>query len=135
MEQSRTNLDRTAAALRELGARRITNAGVHSPEGESPPENSYQLTERVEMFFTEVGRLDVLKEATVIGRYEDIWPRAIGFRIDGNDVFVADLETIIKAKEAANRPKDRVHLLSLYDLRDDIVGLGRPLSPSAEIER
>ena len=117
VEQSKANLDRVADALQELQARRITDGGMHDSVGGQAPSNAYEITNRVEMFRTPAGRVDIMREALVIGGYQDIGPRAQAYLIRGQEVFVADLDTVIRAKEAASRPKDRIHLEALYDLR------------------
>lgn len=129
VEQSKANLDRAAAALQDLEATRITNSSAHDMAGEPAPANAYQLTDRVEMFRTPAGRVDIIREATVIGGYQDIGPRAQAYLLRGHEVYVADLDTVIRAKEASDRPKDRLHLLAIYDLRH---ALGGPPAPAPE---
>lgn len=57
-------------------------------------------------------------------RYEDLWKRHRRFRVDGILVRVAPLEDILRSKELAGRPKDRLFLETYRDaleklLRDD----------------
>jgi hypothetical protein len=118
------NLDRTAAALRDLGARQIID--IQHPEGGPPPASGAELAERVAMFRTDVGRIDVLKQGVVIGTYEDVGRNSDVYVIDGHPVHVADLMTVIADKEARDHPRDRRQLPDLYALADEI---GRPLEP------
>jgi len=123
VKHSDQNLDRTAVALQELGARQI--AGLQALEEGPPPTSGADLARHLSMFNTNAGRVDVLRQGVVIGRYEDIGPRALGYVIDGQTVFVADLQSIIADKEARSQPKDRAQLHDLYRLADE---LGMPLT-------
>jgi len=51
-------------------------------------------------------QLDFLYELASKDRYENIKARALPVDFDGNKLHVAALEDIIRAKQAANRPKD-----------------------------
>lgn len=66
---------------------------------------------------TEAGSLDVLGELAGVGGYEELIPRASTAKIYGVKVRVIGLEDLIRAKRAAGRPKDKLHLLELEELR------------------
>lgn len=118
LEQSRANRDRAIEALLSLGAERITYTREMVGPGEEIPESGEGLVEAVECFRTREGRVDLLREADVIGGYSDLSEKAEVFFVDDQDVHVADLDSIIAAKEASSEDKDRRQLRSLYDLRD-----------------
>ncbi len=66
---------------------------------------------------TDVGDIDLLAEPAGVDSFEGLWERAAEMEIFGQKVRVASLEDIIAMKRAANRPKDRQHLLELLDLQ------------------
>jgi hypothetical protein len=122
VQAGKVNLDRAAAALRDLGAREIKD--IQHAEGDPPPASGDDLSKRVSMFRTEAGRIDLITQGVVMGSYEDVGPGATGYTIDGEPVFVADLMTVIADKEARDLPRDRRQLPDLYQLADE---LGFPL--------
>lgn len=63
---------------------------------------------------TDLGDLDLLGEITGIGNFEQVKQDASSISIFGIDCLVVSLEKLIKAKQAAGRPKD---LLILPELR------------------
>ena len=99
------NLERLAAALRELDARVFTE-GV--PEG-LPFDCSAATLRRAEMWnlVTGAGRLDVLFRPAGTNGYQDLLDGALGFDVFGVRVAVASLEDVLRSKEAADRPQDR----------------------------
>lgn len=114
-EQTEANLARLTQALRELAAVRYTDR--EGPIGE--PAAS-RFTEDVEQFASPVGYIDVLRWVPVAGGYEQLVDRAEPIEVGGVRVLVAALPDVIASKEAADRPKDRAHLPSLYALRDEL---------------
>lgn len=98
VKHSDQNLDRTAVALQELGARQI--AGLQALEEGPPPTSGADLARHLSMFNTNAGRVDVLRQGVVIGRYEDIGPRALGYVIDGQTV----LSPIFSQSSPTKRP-------------------------------
>jgi hypothetical protein len=66
---------------------------------------------------TELGAIDLLGFVTGIGEYEDVIVHARTASLYGFDVPVLTLDALIKAKEAAGRPKDKLHLLELEEIR------------------
>jgi hypothetical protein len=140
------NLDRLAAALRELDARlRDAPADVVFP-----PITARTLREiRLGTWRTSAGDLDVLEDIPSgdrqhPNRYEDLLGRAVPRDYVGCTISVADLGDIIVSKEAADRPKDREALPELRALRAaQLAGAayperldepGRPNDPSAQTE-
>lgn len=55
---------------------------------------------------TTLGALDLLGEITGGGTYEDILPHSTELTVHGLECLCLDLETLIKVKRAAGRPKD-----------------------------
>lgn len=110
------NLEKLAVALRLLGARlRIStdDAGV-----EFPFEAKFLAASRVWTLTTDHGDLDVLFEPTAMDDYDTLAASAFAVNIveyPPVTVLVAPLASIIRSKEAANRPKDKaaLHLLKL----------------------
>jgi hypothetical protein len=99
------NLERLAAALRELDARVFT---------ESVPEGlgfdcSAAMLQRADMWnlATRAGRVDLAFRPAGTGGYEDLVRGAVHFEVFGTDLEVARLEDILRSKEAADRPRDR----------------------------
>lgn len=68
-------------------------------------------------FSTSVGDVDALGELEKVGGYEALHLRAEPMELYGVKVQVISLEDLIKAKKAAGRPKDKLHLLELEELR------------------
>ena len=117
-ERSPANLERLAAALREMGARIRASA---EPDG-LPFDCDAMLLARMKMvnLSTRHGDFDLSFEPAASAGYEDLVARAIPFDIGGTQVLVASLADIIRSKEAADRPKDRATLPILRALEDEI---------------
>ena len=109
--RDRENLDRLAAALRELKARlRVT--GV--PEGiPFPYEGAFLSNVQLLNVITPFGDLDLSYEPAGTTGYDDLERNAVIYEIVGRKVAVASLDDIIRSKEAANREKDRAVLPTL----------------------
>ncbi|HYN35956.1 MAG TPA: hypothetical protein VEV82_03175 [Actinomycetota bacterium] len=73
-------------------------------------------------FNTSLGALDILGEPAGTRGYEDLAANAIEMDIDGLTLKVASLDDLMRMKEAAGRPKDRIELEILGALRDEIEG-------------
>lgn len=99
------NLERLAAALRELDARVYTEA---VPEG-LPFECTAEMLQRADLWnlVTAAGRVDLAFRPAGTRGYEELAPHAVHFDAYGADLAVARLEDILRSKEAADRPKDR----------------------------
>jgi len=99
------NLQRLAAALRELDARIYTE---QIPEGLAFDCSPHMLA-RADIWnlVTSAGRLDVAFRPSGTEGYSDLAARALHFEVYGQDLVTARLEDIIRSKEAADRPQDR----------------------------
>lgn len=106
---NRENLERLAAALRELGARLRSSA---EPEGVPFPVEAEMLTS-AEMWTltTSAGDLDVCFTPAGTRGYDDLRREASRERLGrGLIVTVASLRDVIRSKEAAGRDKDLAQL-------------------------
>jgi len=112
--RERANLERLAAALRELDARIYTEA---VPEG-LPFDCSAAMLSHGELWnlITSAGRLDVAFEPSGTEGYEDLSRNAIHYEVFGVELYAADLRDIIRSKEAADRPQDRQDVLIMREL-------------------
>ena len=68
-------------------------------------------------FDTLAGSLDILGELSGVGGYPAINRNAVDAMVFGVRVRVISLEDLIRAKKAAGRVKDRLHLLELEELK------------------
>jgi predicted nucleotidyltransferase len=111
--RSDANLEALAGALEPL----------HPYLRGAPPELPFRLdrpTLKAGLNFTlttDAGDLDLLGEVKGVGRYEDALPGSVEFEIYGHAVRIMGLDDIIRAKEAAGRDKDRIHLKELRELK------------------
>lgn len=110
--QDEANLERLAAALREMGARIRT---PDADEGVSFACDAVFLRQmKLLNLTTRFGDLDISFEPSGTGGYEDLHQGAITAELRGGLVVpLASLEDIIRSKEAANREKDRQTLPTL----------------------
>lgn len=118
------NLARLCDALRALDARLRT---ATEPEGVPFRCDEHFLeTMRVVNLVTRFGDLDLAFQPAAVGGYDDLIGAAADFDIGGVVVKVADLDDIIRSKEAVNRDKDRLGLVHLYALRDELAARETP---------
>jgi len=115
--RDRGNLDRLAAALRELGA--VLRG--------APPDLTFRLdaeTLRRGDHYTLTtigGDLDILGTPAGTAGYEELEANAEEADLEGGfAVRIASLDDLIRMKRAAGRPKDRVELEILGALREEI---------------
>lgn len=113
-ERTDKNLDRLAAALRELGARfRVFGGpprGVEIPGGLT----TKWIREMVTMtLITSAGRLDISMVPDGTEGYDDLVRARQLIRYGDREIPVASLEDVIRSKEAAGRPKDLVTIPAL----------------------
>jgi hypothetical protein len=114
------NLERLAAALRGLDARIRT---VETPDGVPfDPHPALLASLRLLNMTTRCGDLDLTFVPSGTQGYDDLVQRAVSFEVRGLTVPVAALSDIIRAKEAAGRPKDHATLPVLYALEEEILG-------------
>ena len=99
------NLERLAAALRELDARIYTDP---IPEGLAF-DCSASMLARGELWnlVTSAGRIDVAFRPSGTDGYDDLARAALRFEVFGVTLHVASLMDIIRSKEASDRPQDR----------------------------
>jgi hypothetical protein len=124
VRRERDNLDRLAAAMRELHAR-LRVAGMSDAEASLLPVqvDAGTLADlSVTTWMTDAGPFDVLAGLeSPDGRllpYEELVQRATVLQGQGFTVRAAGLDDIIRAKERASRPKDLEALPELRAIRD-----------------
>jgi hypothetical protein len=124
VQRTRDNLDRLAAAMRELNAR-LRVQGLSDVEAAQLPVQIDAMTLNaieISTWRTDAGDLDVLVD--IPGRdgvrrvYEDLASRSHVLDYAGISVHVAGLDDIIASKEWADRPKDRAALPELRQLQE-----------------
>jgi hypothetical protein len=111
----RRNLERLAAALKELDAKVYTEA---VPEGLAFDRSAAALA-RATMWnlVTSAGRLDIAFSPSGTKGYADLADGAENFEAFGVRFLVASLDDIIRSKEAAGRSKDEEDVLILRALK------------------
>lgn len=117
-DPSPENLERLAAALRDIDARIRSDT---DPEG-VPFDADADFLRHMNLvnLTTRFGDFDIAFQPAGSHGYDDLVRRATEMAIDGAVVRVASLADIIRSKEVANRPKDRATLPILYALQDEI---------------
>lgn len=68
---------------------------------------------------TDLGDLDLLGEIIGGGKYEDLLPNSPTIRIFDRDCRCLDLDTLIRVKRAAGRPKDFDGIAELETIREE----------------
>jgi len=123
-EPSRENLDRLAAAMRDLHAR-LRVEGLSDDEAAQLPvqiTGSTLVRMEISTWRTDGGDLDILAAIPDEGgrhmSYRELVERASELNLDGIVLRVASLDDIIASKEWSNRPKDREALPELRSLRE-----------------
>lgn len=108
------NLQRLAAALRDLDARVYTES---VPEGLTFDCTPATLG-RADLWnlVTSAGRLDVAFSPSGTDGYEDLIRHAVPFDVFGVRLDAASLEDIVRSKEAADRPQDRQDVVILREM-------------------
>jgi hypothetical protein len=109
--RDRSNLDRLAGALRELGAKVYTD-GV--PEGLAFDCTGATFA-RAEIWnlVTTAGRVDLVFRPSGTDGFDDLLADAVEFEVFGVRLKAASLADIIRSKEAAGRPQDRQDVVVL----------------------
>jgi len=116
--RDRENLERLAEALRELHAK-LRGPGVPEDLPFQLDPETFELGDRFTLQ-TDAGKLDVMAVPSGTAGFEDLDAAADTMEIAGLRVRVAALDDLIAMKEAAGRPKDRIHLEWLRSIRDMI---------------
>jgi hypothetical protein len=124
VRRERANLDRLAGAMRELNAR-LRVGGMTDAEARLLPvqiDGTALDMAGMSTWMTDAGPFDVLAGLEAPdGRlvpYEELATRATVLHGNGITIRAAALDDIIRAKERADRPKDREALPELRVLRD-----------------
>lgn len=108
------NLERLSTALRELGAR-IRVAGI--PDGLEFDHDGASLARAATWNLTTVyGDLDITCRPDGTEGWEDLHRAAVVVTLHGVPTSVAALADVVRSKEAADRPKDRIALPGLRRL-------------------
>jgi hypothetical protein len=88
------------------------------PDDVEAPFDEHSLAQGTNFtLMTDQGPLDLLGEMAGVGGYRQILPEAKTFNLGTITCRVASLATLIRSKEAANRPKDRLVLPELRALK------------------
>jgi predicted nucleotidyltransferase len=109
------NLDRLVAALKPL----------HPYPRGAPPGLPFVWDRRTMEFGinftldTSLGLIDILGEITGGGRFDDLLPHTLRLEVFGVSCLCIDLETLIRVKRAAGRPKDFEAIAELETLREE----------------
>lgn len=115
-EESAENLGRLSEALRELDARIRTG----TDEGGLPFDHNAASLRLAAMWnlICRYGEFDIsFRPSGFEGGYEQLAERAHLVVVEGVEILVADLDDVIRSKEAAGRPKDLQVLPALYRYR------------------
>ena len=108
------NLDRLAAALRDLRARVYTES---VPEG-LPFSCDADTLARAKLWnlVTDAGRVGIIFEPSGTRGFEDLVRSAVTFRVFGVEVHAASLEDILRSKQASSRPQDQQDVIVLREM-------------------
>ena len=114
--RDRENLARLAGVLRELGATlRGAPRDLPFQLDAKTLENGANFT-----FDTRFGALDILAEPAGAPPYQDLKARGTSIIVAGSTVTIASLDHLIAMKEAAGRPKDKLHATEYRVLSDEL---------------
>ena len=75
---------------------------------------------------TDYGQLDCLSEVLALGDYDDVLRQSVAVRLPFGQVRILDIDALIKAKEAMNRPRDREAVAQLEAIRKSGQKPGNP---------
>ena len=75
---------------------------------------------------TTMGYIDLLAEITGGGTFEDLLPHAVRLDVFGVSCLCLDLDTLIRTKRAAGRPKDYEAVAELEVIREEREKRNRP---------
>jgi hypothetical protein len=117
------NLERLAAALRELKAR------LRDVDDDVP----FRLDARTLAggqnfaFTTTAGSLDILGLPQGVRGFDELDANAVAFDLgEGLVVRVCHIDDLIRMKQAAGRPKDRIEVEVLAAVREEVEGERKP---------
>jgi hypothetical protein len=117
-ERTPENLERLAAALRELHAR------LRGVDGDVPFRLDAATLAAGDhfTFVTDAGNLDVLGSPSGSDGFRSLARSAVPMDLDGLTVLVASIDDLIAMKRAAGRPKDLVEVEILSAVKDEASG-------------
>jgi hypothetical protein len=113
-----SNLERLAAALREMEARLRTPDVAEGVR--FPCDSTFLANVQLLNLVTRFGDLDLSFRPSGTEGFSDLFRGAVEVNLRGLRVAVAALEDVIRSKEAANRPKDLRTLPVLRRLLEEI---------------
>lgn len=117
-ERSVDNLERLAAALREMNARIRTTS---EPDGlDFACDAGFLSRMKMVNLTTDFGDFDLSFEPAGFSGYDELAEHAVEVPIGSMKVRVASLADVILSKETANRPKDHATLPILKALQDEL---------------
>jgi len=116
-EREPGNLERLAGALVELGARlRGVDDAVPFLLDAETIRKGLNFT-----LVTSLGPLDVLGMPAGVGGFDELERNAVSCDLGGGVIVqMCDLDDLIRMKEAAGRPKDRIELEVLAAVREEL---------------
>lgn len=114
--RDQTNLEALAAVLRDLRGR------LRGVDREVPFRIDARTLASGDSFTftTDAGPLDILGTPAGTEGYDDLARTAVREELELGQVLVADIDSLMRMKRAAGRPKDLVELEILGALRDEI---------------
>lgn len=109
------NVERLAAALRDMDARVYTEA---VPEGLAFDCSAAMLA-RADLWnlITSAGRIDIVFQPAGSSGYADLAPTSVTYEVFGVVLRAASLTDIIRLKEASGRPQDRQDVLVMREMQ------------------
>jgi hypothetical protein len=112
--REQSNLERLAQALNRVHPRlRGAPQGLPFAWDVQTLRNGLNFT-----LATDLGDLDLLGELSGVGTYPEVRAASVQVVLFGRSIAVLSLEALIRAKEAAARPKDLLSLPELKALRE-----------------
>ncbi len=113
-EASPENVDRLAAALRELNARVYTDS---VPEGLALNCSAAMLSRSLLWnLVTDAGRVHLVYRPASSTRFEELRKTAVEFDINGTVLFAASLRDILRLTQASDRPQARQDALVIREM-------------------
>lgn len=67
---------------------------------------------------TDIGQIDCLGEILGVGDFQEVKKRSLVVDMDGYELRLLELDALIAAKKAMNRPRDQEAILQLEALRE-----------------
>lgn len=110
-EKSETNYARILPVLEDLAA---TFRGVPGKEL-APTRRDLELN-RINLFKTRLGKLDLLPTIGTGWTFEDLLPRSKWIPVEEFSIRVLQIEPLIESKRIADRPQDRAAIPILEEL-------------------